>query len=143
MTNENGYYRFPGLPKGPTYRVEVGYMEHYVPTTPTHRDKELKDFSTYWCCSARADFGFYPGRAKPTVVPPPVKPPVQPPVKPPCCEIPYGRQIHLPILNYVANENICSSIVEVQNVGAWPSKAPRPVATPSISISTSSSARSR
>jgi len=125
VTNKDGYYRFAGLPAGPTYRVEVAYFEHYRPTTPIHRDLELRDFSTYWCCSARADFGFYPDRAPAPTVPPPPPPGVVggPVPAPPCCEIPYGRQIHLPALNYEANENVCSSIVEVQNVGAWPSKA--------------------
>jgi len=123
VTNQTGYYRFPGLPKGPTYRAEVLVPEQYVPTTPTYRDMALQNFSTFWCCSARADFGLAPGRHAPT---PSIPPPGGPPghvASPPCCEIPYGRQIHLPILNYAANENVCSTIVEVQNVGAWPSKA--------------------
>ena len=124
-TNKDGYYRFAGLPAGPVYRVEVAGVEHYRPTSPPYRDLDIDKFSTYWCCSARADFGFYPGSAVPTVLPPPVigPPPEFPPPAPPCCEVPSGRQIHLPILGYEANSNVCSPLIEVQNVGAWPTKA--------------------
>jgi hypothetical protein len=125
ITNADGYYRFPLLPVGPTYRVEAVLPAGYRATTAPIVELALRDFSTYWCCSARVDFGLVPGQR--TAVPPTLLPPpggiYGTPVPPPCCEHPYGRQIHLPILNYEANENVCSSIIEVQNVGAWPSKA--------------------
>ncbi len=127
LTNSNGYYAFPLLPVGPSFRVEVAEPPGYRPTTVTSHDLELRDFSTYWCCTGRADFGFLPGQAPSTPAPPASPPPLIPPgvtpVPPPYCEIPPGRQTHLPILNYEANENVCSSVIEVQNVGAWPSKA--------------------
>jgi hypothetical protein len=123
VTNQNGYYSFPLLPVGPTYIVEVAVPAGFEPTTPTWRELELRDFSTYWCCSARADFGFRGG--VPPTVPccGPVVPPSGTPIPPPCCDRPSGRQIHLPILNYGGTDNVCTSIIEVQNVGAWPSKA--------------------
>ena len=88
VTNQDGYYRFPLLPLGPVYHVEVIHAdEKYVPTTPTSRDLELRYFSLLWCCSGRADFGFYQptGPRGGPVVPPP--PPVVPggPVPPPPC----------------------------------------------------------
>ncbi|MFN2252319.1 MAG: SdrD B-like domain-containing protein [Anaerolineae bacterium] len=125
ITNADGYYRFASLPIGPIYRVQVVVPPGYTPTTPTYKDLESRDFSKYWCCSARVEFGFEPG-SPPAVYPSPNPPGVLPPgtpVPPPCCEKPYGRQIHLPILNYEGNNNVCDSIVEVQNIGAWPSKA--------------------
>ncbi|MFQ5460467.1 MAG: SdrD B-like domain-containing protein, partial [Anaerolineae bacterium] len=125
VTNGDGYYRFPGLPLGPVYRVEITPPPGMRPTTPVARELEPRDFSTFWCCSARADFGLLPGRGAPTPPVPPPPPPAGPgqPVTPPCCEVPTGRQVHLPILNYAGNANVCASIVEVQNIGAWPSKA--------------------
>ncbi|MEO8084357.1 MAG: carboxypeptidase-like regulatory domain-containing protein [Ardenticatenales bacterium] len=126
ITNQDGYFRFPLLPLGPVYHVEVFDVEGYVLTTPGWRDLELRDFSLLWCCTGRADFGFYQPtgpRGGPVVPPPPPVAPGGPVPPPPCCEIPTGRQIHLPILNYEANDNVCNTIIEAQNVGAWPSKA--------------------
>jgi hypothetical protein len=123
VTNANGYYAFTLLPVGPDYRVEVEVPPNMAPTTPTSVILELRDFSTYWCCSARVDFGFYPGYTPPLGTPLPPGPPQGKPQPPPCCEIPYSQQIHLPILNYEANENVCQTVIEVQNIGAWDSKA--------------------
>ncbi len=122
VTNQDGYYAFPGLPIGPRYIVQVLAPACCEATTPTSLEFELRDFSTYWCCSARGDFGLHqpgyvPGQ------PPPPGPPVGIPGKPPCCEVPTGQQTHLPILSYQANDNVCSTIIEVQNIGAWDSKA--------------------
>jgi len=126
ITNADGYYSFPLLPVGPVYGIQVECPGSCQPTTPTYREFELRDFSTYWCCSARGDFGCYqsghPGPG-PGVIPPPGPPPLVPPGKPPCCEKPSGQQTHLPILNYQANDNTCTTVIEVQNVGAWDSKA--------------------
>lgn len=122
VTNQDGYFAFPGLPIGPRYVVQVLPPNDCEPTTPIGREFELRDFSTYWCCSARADFGFYPRGPIPgrPDVPPPPGGPVP---RPPCCEVPLGQQTHLPILSYEANDSVCSAIIEVQNVGAWDSKA--------------------
>ncbi|MCE7938086.1 hypothetical protein DCC79_04165 [bacterium] len=124
VTNADGYYSFPLLPVGPNYGVQVECPGGCQPTTPVYREFELRDFSTYWCCSARADFGCYQSGFIPgNPPPPPPGPPGLPPGKPPCCDIPSGQQTHIPILNYQANDNTCSTIIEVQNVGAWDSKA--------------------
>jgi hypothetical protein len=125
VSNNEGYYRFALLAPGPVYRVEVALPPGARATTPSARNLQEADFSRYWCCSARVNFGLVPGRVTPvapTLLPPPVGPRGTP-IAPPCCERPSGRQVHLPILNYEANDNVCASVVEVQNVGAWPSKA--------------------
>jgi len=127
VTNNDGYYAFPLLPVGPVYGVQAEAPDACQPTTVVYREFELRDFSTYWCCSARGDFGFYrsghgPGPG-PGAPPPPGPPPDVPPGKPPCCQQPGGQQTHLPILNYEANDNVCTTIIEAQNVGGWDSKA--------------------
>ncbi len=135
-----GFYSFPGVDLKGVYIVEVLLPPGYRASTATVVEVEPRDFSTYWCCTARVDFGLIPGQPPtatpfptptpivpdtpepPTPEPPtPLPPPTIPP--PPLVEVPPGRQIHLPILNDIGNENVCASVVEVQNVGAWPTKA--------------------
>ena len=125
VTNADGYYRFAMLPIGPVYRVELDLPAGYAATTALSEEMESRDFSRYWCCSERVDFGLIPGAgpAATASAAPPFVVPDATLVPPPCCDVAYARQVHLPILNYEANGNVCSSVVEAQNVGAWPSKA--------------------
>ena len=122
ITNKDGYYRFPLLPIGPRYIVQAIPPDNCESTTVQSHEFELRDFSTFWCCSARGDFGFYDRGFTPGHPQPPGPPSGQPPA-PPCCQKPTGQQTHLPILNYQANDNVCSTIIEVQNLGGWDSKA--------------------
>ncbi len=140
VTSATGFFSFPGLNLASVYVVEGVLPPGYRPSTAVMVEVQPRDFSTYWCCTARVDFGVIPGEPPtatpfPTLTPvvpntpepptaeplPPLPPPTIPP--PPCVEIPPGRQIHLPILHDIGSENTCASVVEVQNVGAWPSKA--------------------
>ena len=133
VTGSGGWYRFTGIV--PLYdreeyivRIE-GYPPGYcIPVGRQVYEIDAKDFSSRFCCTFRANFIFRRGGCEipvPPGAPPPTPIPVPPShqPKPPPIDT-TGRQIHLPILNYLGDhEGACDSWIEVQNVGHNVAKA--------------------
>ncbi|RME47234.1 MAG: hypothetical protein D6791_06340 [Chloroflexi bacterium] len=102
------YYTLQLESPPPGYCIPVGPMVYYI---------DAQDFSSRFCCTYRANFIFMKGGCEvggptPTPLPRPLPPAGGPPADT------TGRQVHLPILNYLGDsEGACESWIEVQNVG--------------------------
>ncbi|MFQ5855257.1 MAG: hypothetical protein ACE5LU_06405 [Anaerolineae bacterium] len=127
-TGPGGWFRFPLAPLSDphatyTLRLEVDPPGYWELVGRPEFVIDGRDFSSRFCCTFRANFPYRKRLADPTAtseyptVPPPVPPAGEPGVV-------TGRQIHLPILNFLGdNEGACDSWIEIQNVGHGLAKA--------------------
>lgn len=126
-TNTGGWFRFMLTPIADdevyTLRLEEPPPGDWILLGPREYTVYQEDFNSRFCCTFRAYFPFRKGEGTPTptAAAPTATPPIPPPEAP---EEVTGRQIHLPILNYLGdNEGACDSWIEVQNVGHDMAKA--------------------
>jgi hypothetical protein len=126
-TGNGGWFRFP-VPPFPDDAHVVLRLEQSPPGGWELLGRreiiiEGNDVRYTFCCTFRHYFRFRPVPKTPTLPPPgtPPVPPIPPSGQP---DIVTGRQIHLPILNYLGDsEGACDSWIEVQNVGNGLAKA--------------------
>lgn len=131
ITGTGGWFRFLLTPLEDQYatytlRLEGDPPGGWVLLGRREYVIDAQDFTTRFCCTFRANFPFRKGIVEDTPVPPPpgVTPTAPPPLPPQGEQDVTGRQVHLPILNYLGdNQGACESIIEVQNVGHRPAKA--------------------
>ncbi len=136
ITNKGGWYRFLLTPlQDPdltyTLRLEEDPPGPWILKGRHEYEVRSENVSTMFCCTFRANFPFLRDWEDEETPPPPPPPgetatPTLPPPLPPQGEpdVVTGRQIHLPILNYLNdNQGACESIIEVQNVGHGFAKA--------------------
>jgi hypothetical protein len=129
VTGDGGWFRFslqPLLIEHATYtlRLEQDPPGGWILEGRREYVLDARDFSSRFCCTYRANFPFRKGLV-------PTQPPPGPPQPPPPVPRPpdqkkeiTGRQIHLPILNFLGDhEGVCDSWIEIQNVGYAPAKA--------------------
>lgn len=132
VTGTGGWFRFLLTPLDDPYATYTLRLEGHPPGNWVllgwdEYVVEAQDFSTRFCCTFRANFPFRKGLVEetPSPLPPDITPTTPPPLPPQGGpDIVTGRQIHLPILNYLDDsQGACDSLIEVQNVGHGPAKA--------------------